>query len=335
MHKVGLLILIVGSLSFGASRPGAVFLMIWPGAKPTALSGAVTAIAEDPTACYYNQAGLGFVEQTTVTLQHANWLPGLHPDMYYEYAGVAHPIKKGTIGFNIIYLTTGKTEVRDPQGNYIGEYTTFDLAIGLNYGFKLKSNLGLGIGWKFIYSYLVPGWVFGRLPDLGINQGGIGVSYAFDAGIMYKPWKFLTLGAGLQNIGPDISYTESSAADPLPYTLRTGFKFEPVNTKVIKIGFTADVTKILVGMFAQSDSSFFYNLKYEIEEAWKAVGLEIDYYNFIKLRGGYFIDSEGKRQGFTFGGGIHAAGFSLDVGVDQAIYDFPTANRKFSLSYRF
>ncbi len=335
MHRVCLLVLFLSTLLFGARRPGAVFLLIWPGAKPTALSGAFAAIAEDATACYYNQAGLAFVENTMVTLQHANWLPGLHEGMYYEYAGVAKPFKVGTFGLNIIYLTTGKTEVRDEEGRYLGEYITFDIAVGLNYGFKVNPNLGLGVGWKLIYSFLVPNWVFERMPGLGIERGGTGITYAFDAGILYKPFKFLSIAGALQNIGPNIAYTESGSSDPLPYTFRVGIRFEPIATRIIRIALTADVTKILVGMFADEENTFFENLQYEFEEAWKAVGLEIDYYNFIKLRGGYFHDVEGQRMGFTFGGGIRAGGFSLDVGIDQAIYDFKTTNRKFSLSYRF
>lgn len=335
MHRVWIFLFLISSLLSGAKRPGAVFLMIWPGARPTSFSGAFTAIADDPTACYYNQAGLGFIEHTMVTLQHANWLPGLHPDMYYEFAGVTKPFKFGTLGFDIIYLTTGETEVRDEQGRYLGEYITFDIAIGLNYGFKLNPKLSMGMGWKFIYSFLVPSWVFEKMPGLGIDQGGTGVTYAFDLGVLYKPFKILSLGGALQNIGPNISYTESGSSDPLPYTLRTGMKFEPINSRIIRIALTADIIKILVGMFAQEENSFFENLAYELDEAWKSVGLEIDYYNFIKLRGGYFLDKEGEREGFTFGGGIQAAGFSLDVGIDQAIYAFKTTNRKFSLSYRF
>jgi hypothetical protein len=335
MRKIILLVLMLSTLVFGAKRPGAVFLMIWPGARPTSLGGSYAAIAEDATACYYNQAGLAFIENTMVTLQHANWLPGLHPDMYYEYAGVVKPFKFGTMGFDVIYLTTGKTEVRNEDGTYIGEYTTFDIAVGLNYGYRLNPKLGLGLGWKIIYSFLVPDWVWERMPELGIEQGGTGLTYAFDTGVLYRPFEFMSLAGALQNIGPHISYTESGSADPLPYTLRLGFRFEPIRSKVIRIALTSDVTKILVGMFADKDKSFFDNLKYEFKEAWKAVGLEIDYYNFIKLRGGYFNDTEGKRNGFTFGGGVRAGGFSLDVGVDQAIYDFKTTNRKFSLSYRF
>jgi hypothetical protein len=335
MRKVFLTLVILSALMFGATRPGAVFLLIWPGARATALSGAFSAVADDATACYYNQAGLAFIDGTIVSLQHAPWLPGLHPDMYYEYAGITKSYKVGTFGLSIIYLTTGPTEVRNFEGIYLGTYTTFDISIGLNYGAKIRENLGIGVGWKFVYSYLVPPWVWGRMPELNITSGGIGITYAFDVGTIYKPFSFLTVAGALQNIGPDISYTESGASDPLPYTLRLGFRFQPINTNVIRIALTADITKILVGMFADETKTFFENLSYELDEAWKGVGLEIDYYNFVKLRAGHFWDNEGERVGFTYGGGIKAGGFSLDVGVDQDIYDFQTTNRKFSLSYQF
>lgn len=335
MRKVCAFIILYASLLGAAQRPGVVFLLIWPGARSTAMSGAFSAIADDATACYYNQAGLAFIEQTVVSLQHANWLPALHADMYYEYAGVTKPIKTGTLGLNIIYLTTGLTEVTNFQGVYLGRYTTFDIAIGVNYGLKLSPDLGFGLGWKFIYSYLVPAWVWLRMPELDITSGGIGITYAFDTGLLYKPFPFLSLACVLQNIGPNISYTEAGASDPLPYTLRLGIKLQPIDSKVLKIGLTGDITKILVGMFAQEDSTFFANLKYEMQEAWKGAGLEANYFDFVFLRGGYFYDYEGQRIGWTFGGGIKAGGFSLDVGIDQAMYDFQTTNRKFSLTYQF
>ncbi len=335
MHKCWTLLFIVASFAGAAQRPGAVFLLIWPGARATAMAGAFSSIADDATACYYNQAGLAFMERQSITLQHAPWLSGLHPGMYYEYAGFIKPVKNGSLGLDVIYLTTGETDVIDPDGNYIGKYTTFDIAAGLNYGFKIAPTLGVGAGWKFIYSYLVAPWVFGRLPYLGIRSGGIGITYAFDAGILYKPLNFGSLAIVLQNIGPNIGYTESGASDPLPYTLRLGLKIQPVNSKVIKIQITGEATKVLVGMFANQNNTFFENLKYELQEAWKGAGLEINYFDFVQLRGGYFYDYEGKRIGFTFGGGIRAGGFSLDVGVDEAMYDFSTTNRKFSLSYQF
>jgi hypothetical protein len=335
MRKVWMLIILCSSLYAAGQRPGAVFLMIWPGARATALSGSFAAIADDATACYYNQAGLAFIDNTILTLQHAPWLAGLYPGMYYEYAGITKPFSVGTFGFDIIYLTTGKTEVRNFEGVYLGEYTTFDIAVGMNYGFKLRPNLGMGIGGKFIYIYLVAPWVWEKLPDLGIRSGGVGITYAFDLGVLYKPFSFLSVGSSLQNIGPNISYTESGSSDPLPYTLRLATKIEPIHSDVIRIALSVEVTKILVGMFADENNTFFENLRYEIREAWKGIALEIDYYDFVKLRFGRFWDLEGKRVGNTYGGGIKAGGFSLDVGIDQDIYEFPTSNRKFSLSYQF
>ncbi|MEO0143235.1 MAG: PorV/PorQ family protein [candidate division WOR-3 bacterium] len=335
MLRCWALILLCLSLLSGAQRPGCVFLLIWPGARATAMAGAFSAVVDDATSCYYNPAGLSFIENTIVSLQHVNWLPGLHPDMYYEYGGFVRPWKRGTFGLHVIYLTTGKTPVINSQGQYLGEYTTFDIAAGIDYGTKLGPNLGFGMGWKFIYSFLVPDWVFKKMPELGIEKGGTGITYGFDAGILYTPVKFISLAGVLQNIGPNISYTEGGSSDPLPYTLRLGLKINTIDSRIVKIIFTTDITKVLVGMFAQEDKTFMENLSYELKEAWKGFGLEINYYNFVLLRGGYFYDSEGARKGLTFGGGIKAGGFSLDIGVDEAMYEFPTRNRKFSLTYQF
>ncbi len=331
------IILIVASFLFGAGqRPGAVFLMIWPGARSTALAGAYSAIADDATTNFFNQAGLGFIDSTIVSLMHCNWLPGLHPGMYYEYLGAVRPIKKGTAGLHIIYLTTGETEVVNEDGVVLGTYTTFDVSAGLNYGIRLIPSVSLGGGFKFIYSYLVPDWVFKAMPELGIEKGGTGATWAFDAGVLYRPFSPLALGMALQNFGPNISYVSEGASDPLPRTLRLGLKIEPLRTKIFRITLTSDITKILVGMFADEDKPFFDQLGYEAYEAWKSVGLELSYFqDLISLRGGYFWDMEGARTGPTFGGGISVARFSLDIAIDQKIYEFSTVNRKFSLSYKF
>ena len=363
------LVLLFISIAYpGGENPGAVFLMIWPGARPTALGGAFTSVADDATTTYYNPGGLGFMNSLDVTLQHANWLPGLAPegvDMYYEFLGAARSLKeKGTVGLNIIYLTTGKTEVINERGENLGEYTTFDIAATAGYGFKVLPKLSTGVSFKFIYSFLVPDWVFKAMPELGIDAGGTGTTWALDFGLLYKPFNVLSLGAALQNIGPNIAYTTSGASDPLPRMLRLGLRYDPINNNLFRLSIIPEITKVLVGMFydPQDTLTFSQEFSYEFKEAWKSFGIELTYYDLITARLGYFEDLTGARGGvrvikddreqylslteflftkhggkfdkigLTFGGGIKFKKFAFDISMDHLIYDFQTSNYKLSFS---
>lgn len=368
---LGVLVLFGLALSSEGQNPGAVFLEIWPGARPTALGGAFAATADDVSATYYNQAGLSFLAGDQATLMHSPWLPGLYPGMYYEFAGYAHEFKdKGTLAGNIIYLTTGKTDVIDYQGNNLGQYTTFDFSATAGYGFKVAPQLGVGVGLKFIYSFLVPDWVFKAMPELGIEAGGTGTTWAADAGVLYKPWDKLWLGASVANLGPNIAYTSSGESDPLPRTLRLGLRYSPVANQLLRVSITPEITKILVGMFYDPDNTkpFSQELQYEVWEAWKSIGVEASYFNLLTARVGYFedvtgarggvvlVDDQGSKQhisawdavfnrskypgkfkslGITFGGGLQYKGFAFDASFDNMIYDFETSNMKFSLAYKF
>ncbi len=365
------LVLLVGS-AYPSQNPGAVFLMIWPAARPTAMGGAFTAIADDASAIYYNQGGLGFLEGTHATLMHANWLPGLYEGMYYEYAGVTHHLKgRGSVGGNVVYLTTGETDVINEHGEFLGRYTTFDVAVAGGYGFPVLSNLGVGFGAKFIYSFLVPDWVWDVMPELGIEAGGTGVTWAVDAGALYKPWPFLDVGLSVANIGPNISYTSSGESDPLPRMLRIGLAYYPVHGEHFRVGIIPEINKILVGMFYDPDQNKTFGTMFqeELRDAWKSLGIEgsfrydplalsarVGYFEDLTgARGGIVVEREGSSQehvglwdvltrknlgsfksvGLCFGGGVEYARFKFDISVDQLIYDFPTSNYKFSFSYQF
>ncbi|MEO0072239.1 MAG: PorV/PorQ family protein [candidate division WOR-3 bacterium] len=357
-----ILLLLTTGIIYSSEYPGAVFLMIWPGARPTSMAGAFSAIADDATAAYYNSAGLGFLKERHITIMHSPWLPGLYPDMYYEYLGYVQPLRaQGTMAISAIYLTTGKTEVTDGTGLILGDYTTFDLALSGSYGLKLRSDLSVGTSAKLIYSFLVPDWVWRAMPELGIDAGGTGIAWAFDLGVLYRPKSFLSIGAALNNLGPGISYVASTESDPLPRMLRVGICYRPVNSDIIKLNITPEITKVLVGLFKNGAT-----VADEWRDAWKSLGIETTIYNILSLRFGYFEDLTGQRGGILverndrtehiglgeylfssdrgrfankigacFGFGVHYRGFQFDVSSDQFIYDFPTQNWKFSLSYRF
>lgn len=362
------ILLLSCGVALPSQNPGAVFLMIWPAARPTALGGAFTSIADDASCLYYNQGGLAFLERTNATLMHCNWLPGLWEGMYYEYIGLSHAFgNRGSAGFNVIYLTTGETDVINERGEFLGRYTTFDVAPSVGYGFPVLPNLGVGLGVKLVYSFLVPEWVWDAMPELGIEAGGTGITWAIDAGVLYKPWEFMNAGLSLANFGPDISYTSTGEADPLPRMLRVGVTLFPVKSRMVKVSVTPEINKILVGMFynPSGNKSVGRMLQEELRDAWKSIGIETGVADIVFARVGYFEDLTGARGGLVyerdeqtnhyglwdaltrrnlgkfrslglcFGFGIQFRRFQFDLGIDQMIYDFQTVNRKFSFSYRF
>jgi hypothetical protein len=341
------IIAIVVSLALPAAasegqNPGCVFLEIWPSARATALAGAMTALADEPDAAYWNPGGLGFQKSFGANASHCNWLPGLYPGMYLEYAsaGFGIPIipKKTldlNLGLNSTYLTTGKTVVVDEHGNILGSFTSFDEAAAIHGGVQLLDVVGVGFNFKYIYSFVVPDWVFRAMPELGIEGGGTGTTFAVDFGVLCKPVKSLSVGLSVANLGPNISYTASGESDSLPRTLRFGLAFTPINSPVIRTRALLEADKILVGMFYDPEhtKTFREKLRYELLEAWKSVGCEVTLLQILSLRAGYFEDVTGARYGICWGLGLGYKDFvRLDMSNDALIYDFETSNVKLALT---
>ena len=342
LKKFLVLILFPIILLGSASDAAVVFLTIFPGARAVGMGAAFTAIADDATATFYNPGGMPFIKNTEVSLQHSNWLTGLWPDMYYEFFGFVKPMGDlGSVGGNIVYLTTGETEAYiEGSDAPIARFVNFDFAITLNYGYAINDNFGVGLGAKFIYSFLAPDWLVKRVfPESG--GGGTGVTYAFDAGLLYKVnineenriLPYINLGMSLLNFGPGIRYTrQGGGEDPLPRTLKLGIALPLYRSDAIKFTFATDITKILVNLRSDWDQKGF---NYVWWEAWKHYGIEFTYYDFVSLRFGYFWDAEGARKGPMFGGGVKLGKFTFDIGIDSPIYDFDTDNYRFSLGYIF
>jgi hypothetical protein len=364
------LFLLVMKANASTSQAGAIFLIIYPGARPNGMGATFTAIADDALASYYNDAGLGFQRQRDFVLMHSNWLPGLYGGMYYEFIGVTYPVPAygGVLGVHVIYLTTGETVATDMEGNLIAQWITFDSSIKLSYGTQLRENLSVGVGAKFIISYLSPSWVLGEVLP-GVTGGGTGTSWAFDISSFYKIFpkrvrihlgnssyaltlNEINIGASLQNLGPNIKYTDTGESDPLPWTLRIGSSYKAIKSESNELSISTEFTKILVGIGGVLGDLFkgsrtvekegkevtenrWTILKYEYHDIWKALGLEYSYSNLFSLRAGFFWDTIGHRVGPTFGGGVYLKDLAFDIGVDQYIYEVPTSNYRFSLSYKF
>ena len=336
-----LLIVLPVSVLGSSLEAGAVFMMIFPGSRATSMGGAFAAAQGDVFSTYYNDAALAFEEEKQIGLQHANWLPGLYPGMYYEYLSMLFPVGEDlNLDFAVTYLTTGETETGE-EG--MQPWRTFDVAVKAGGCLQVSDNLGVGIGMKYIYSLLAPPWALEWLSEItGTTvSGGKGQTWAVDLSLLYiwndfinvnmfgMEWlKTLRIGAALQNFGPDISYVENGESDPIPRTLRLGLSFGLLEETSHQLNLNMDLIKILIGV----DYSKFKEIW---EDSWKAAGIEYTISNLFSMRLGYFLDKVGQRSGPTFGAGFQYNKFHFDLSVDQEIYDFETANYRISLQFSF
>ena len=104
-------------------KPGAIFLLISPGARAGGMGEAQVAVANDVYASYWNPAGLAFLEGSEMAIMHVNWLPNLADDLYYEFLAFLprHFPYLGTLGGHIIYLNLGEQiRMGETPDDYLG-----------------------------------------------------------------------------------------------------------------------------------------------------------------------------------------------------------------------
>jgi len=254
-----LLLTMLITFSFSARGPGATFLLIPPSARAMGMAYAYTAISDDAAANYYNTAGLAFLKSPKATLDYCGYQPGLMSDMHHIYFGLGYPLHNSAWGFDVIYFYQNRPEIRFDEGDYSDAWR---LALKIIYSRRLLKTFSLGIAWKFINQYNVPGWWWydSALIAIGIDPGGTGNSWAFDLNFLYKVLPKLSAGIILHNFGPDIRYTESGSDDPLPRLSRLGIAYMPIENRDFSCTFSAEVTKVLTGMFVQEENSFWEHL---------------------------------------------------------------------------
>ncbi len=322
-------------------RPGVVFLSIPAGARPTGMGSSYAGDGNDPVAIQYNPGAIGFFntfqlaimnqgpppgagrfietawlkslsylfyKQTETLTPEPPWLGWLHSGMRYLYGVGVVPIKKyGTIGLNYTYLSTGLTDVIDPNGNYIGSYQSYDFAVGITYGMQVK-RIGMGITVKYIYSFLCPDWID------WIEEKGDGYSFAIDYGIQYR-FRGLNGGLSLLNLGPDIKY-EPFTSSRLPTRLKWGISIEPIVMLDSlffpdRLSFKNIKLTDLISVKYNLDRS--YDFKYLNEDIWHGSGWEFGLLNYIYYRMGSF-EWMGKSNGLGINFGIYAIDISKFYG---------------------
>ena len=292
-----LLLALPGAALAAPGETGFAFLKLGVGARAMGLGSAYVALADDPTAIYWNPAGLGSLQRSEIQLSHIEW-PG---DIRYEFLTYVMPSARfgGSFAFEFGSLSTEMDETSEFEPMGTGRSFIFsDVVAGAAYARRWTDKLLIGAGAKYVRE------------DEGSDVGGpVTSSVLFDMGSIY----YLGLGSvriatSLTNFGsalrPSGNYTspydgttsQYDAFDP-PLMFRYGVAFEPIENDTQRLTTALEVAQ-------PADN----------EQLVKA-GLEWMFKNTLALRSGYNLRADAMK--FSAG-----AGFSGTFGDYRGALDY-------------
>lgn len=184
---------------------GAAFLKVGVGARTAGTGAAFASVVDDASALHWNPAGIATIRKRQLLLMHSEWLS----DMNYEFAGFVQPTGKGAIGMGVSYLSQGNFEGRDEERRPVADFSARDMAISLSISRNARA-VSLGMNLKFIQQNIESVKATGFAFDLG--------------GKLQKAGSPVSLGAVLQNIGPQMKFINEGY--DLPLTLSGGAAYK-------------------------------------------------------------------------------------------------------------
>lgn len=309
----------------------AAFLQIPVGVRGTAMGSAFVAVADDPSAMYWNPGGIARLSRFALYVDHAPWLPGLT----FNFVGLVLPVgSAGSIGLNVTALTTEEmlvTTIDQPMGT--GEtFSASSVAVGVTYARNLTDRFSIGANIKMVHESI-------------LNSSATG--FMFDIGTLYDmPFPGIRLGVSIANFGTglridgddlnvrvDIAPDQQGNNQSIVGRLRTDDFDAPL---YIRVGLSWDALKTANNRLTLAMDGLNPN------DNAQSVNLGAEYALFdetLFLRGGFndlFLPD--REKGLTLGLGVHLpiAG-DVQFRGGYAFQDFAhlDAVNRFTLELRF
>ncbi|MFQ5825254.1 MAG: PorV/PorQ family protein [bacterium] len=180
------------------------FLRLGVGARALGMGGAFVGIADDPSATFWNPAGLYQIRNYQFEFMYMN----MPFDRMFNFFSTVIPVKRFiTVGVSWIGLRVDNLEGRNfnsAEPDYF--FTNSQNAFFLSFGKSLSPLLSMGGSVKIIHTTLDNN-----------NATGLG----FDGSLLLRPIDQLSLGMVIQDIGTDIRWN-GGFTEGVPITLRFG-----------------------------------------------------------------------------------------------------------------
>ena len=289
-----------------AADPGEAaysFLKIGTDARSEAMGGAMTAIADQLGASFYNPSALARTAPRSVMASYVNWLTDIQAG---ALAGVWGVGQTGRLGASAQYLDYGKFDPRDSQGNPGEVFSASDVALALTWAARAGESFAYGVTGKFVSE---------SIDDVSTT------ALAADLGLGYQlADKRTQVGLAVRNLGAQTKSIEGGDKEDIPITLAAGVSHHLRGAPVL---FAVDVLK-------PSD-----------DDVGGAFGVEVAAFRQMLIRAGYNtlvakIDTDS--DGDKFAGLSLGAGFVFDrLSIDYAFASYSELGdaHRFTIGSRF
>ncbi|HXF59940.1 MAG TPA: PorV/PorQ family protein [Candidatus Saccharimonadales bacterium] len=253
------------------------FLGFEIGASSAGLGGANTSIPSGASSQFWNPSLLAYMSRPQASMMHATWLGNLQ----YEWIGYARPMgpHRGVGSASVAYFHMPSISGVDEFDNPTGEFKVYDMALTVGYARPVVKGITLGANAKLIRQTLATVSGTGGAVDFGASARIAGA----------------TLGATVQNLGPDISFGGGSYT--LPQLARFGVS-HPFFTERLLLA--ADYTM---------PKTYYNDVR---------VGAELRPNSILAVRLGYRRVAgtrDDPSTGFSFGLGAHYGPVNLDYAM--------------------
>lgn len=219
------------------------FLRMGLGARPNALGGAFTAVAEGSYAGYYNPGALPSAEFNELSFSYR----ALSLDRNFSFIGLTIPLspkkaigeKPFNAGLHIGWIHAGVDNIdgRDSNGEHYATFSNSENAFSFGFAIQPHALVSIGFCAKVLYN---------RFPnmtkeDKALTSKGLG----FDVGILIHPVSHLTIGILAKDLRSKYTWnTESvwergtTTYNEFPKVLRIGAAYRLFDEKLL---ITADI----------------------------------------------------------------------------------------------
>lgn len=275
----------------------APFLKIGVGARAVALGGNFVALADDPSALYWNPAGITGLNGMSIAGTHTEWFAGITHDAFSFIAPLS---RVSALGIDLIYLSSGdieQTTLEEQDGNGIF-YNVTDLALGLTYARKLTDQFSVGVKGKYIRQTLFNEEAstfavdFGTIFNTGFKGLRIGMNLANFGGNMQMDGSDLSVVQEDPFSGELIENRRKTESWPLPVIFRVGLAMDIVGADEAVMQSRDNRLTLAIDGNHPNDN-------YETIGA----GLEYMWNKILALRLGYKNNHDVEK--FSYGGGLN------------------------------